>query len=139
FWNRSAEHLLGYAAEEVAGVSCAGLLQGCDTHGNRYCSDNCPVTQMAARGEPIHHFDLRLRAKDRHIVAVDVSILHLALDEPDSYLLVHVLSPAARSGAETSEETSPAPPRSTLETARESPDARARRLTPREVEVPGML
>lgn len=136
FWNESAQGLLGYAAGEVAGVSCAGLLQGCDVHGNRYCSETCPITQMAARGEAIHHFDLRLQSKDRRTVVVDVSILHLALDEPDRYLLVHILNPATRRKVEAPE---PVPPRSTLEAARESPDARARRLTPREVEVLGML
>jgi len=139
FWNQSAEHLLGYAAGEVAGVSCAGLLQGCDVHGNRYCSESCPVTQMAARGESVRHFALRLQAKDHHTVAVDVSILHLALDEPDHYLLVHILSPAVRPGAGTREEERPDAPRSTLQAVQGSPDARARRLTPREVEVLGML
>ncbi len=139
FWNRSAERMLGYTADEAAEASCVALLQGCDVYGNRYCSENCPVTQMAARGETVRHFDLRLRARDLHTVVVNVSILHLALDGPDRYLLAHIMSPASPSRPESDEEARPAPPRSTLEAARESPDARARRLSPREVEVLGML
>jgi DNA-binding CsgD family transcriptional regulator len=138
FWNRSAERLLGYTAEEMDGASCAGVLQGCDVYGNRYCSETCPVTEMAKRGESIRHFDLRLRAKDLHTVVVDVSILQLADEEPERYLLAHILTPS-RPWAAPEDEERPGAPRSTLEAARESPDARARRLTPREVEVLGML
>ena len=30
FWNSSAEHLLGYVADEALEPRCAALLQGCD-------------------------------------------------------------------------------------------------------------
>jgi DNA-binding CsgD family transcriptional regulator len=140
FWNHSAERLLGYEAEEVVGLSCAGVLHGTDVYGNRYCSENCAVTQMAVRSETVRHFDLRLYARDRHMVSVDISILNLALRPPDHFLLVHILKPSAR--AEVSEreaEEALPPPRSPLIMVRESPDARARKLTAREVEVIGML
>lgn len=140
FWNRSAERVLGYSAEEVVGTSCAGALQGCDVYGNRYCSDTCPVTQMAVRNETVRHFDVRFRSKDRRTVCMDVSILNLAVRAPDHFLLVHVLNLTEK--PETSAppaEDSVSPPRSPLMVVRESPDARARRLTSREVEVIGML
>jgi DNA-binding CsgD family transcriptional regulator len=139
-WKRSAERLLGYSAEEVVGLSCAGVLHGTDVYGNRYCSESCPVTQMAVRSETVRHFDLRLRARDRHVVTVDISILNLAVRPPDHFLLVHVMKPSAK--AEASErlgEEPVSPPRSPLVMVRESPDARARKLTAREVEVIGML
>jgi DNA-binding CsgD family transcriptional regulator len=140
FWNRSAERMLGYAAEEIVGDSCAGVLEGCDVFGNRYCTASCPVTQMAARGEAVRHFDLALLAKDGRTVRVDVSVLHLSIPPPGRFLLLHVLGPAARADATHRQEPAKeAPPRSALLVVRDSPDARARKLTGREVEVLGML
>jgi DNA-binding CsgD family transcriptional regulator len=140
FWNRGAERVLGYSAEEVVGMPCAGALQGCDVYGNRYCSESCPVTQMAVRNETVRHFDLRFVAKDRRSVLVDVSILNLAVRAPDHFLLVHVLRPSDKPEApERPADETDSPPRSPLAMVRESPDARARRLTSREVEVIGML
>lgn len=138
FWNRSAERMLGYAENEVVGESCAALLQGCDLYGNRYCDDSCPITQMAARGEVVRHFGLALRAKDATTIAVDVSILNFTVPPPEGFYLAHILRPSERSSVSTTP-TSDAAPCSTLMTVRASPDARARKLTPREVEVLGML
>jgi DNA-binding CsgD family transcriptional regulator len=139
FWNRSAERVLGYSAEDIVGSPCAGALQGCDVYGNRYCSESCPVTQMAVRNETVRHFDLRFRSKDQRTVMVDVSILNLAVRAPDHFLLVHVLRPSERPEALARAEETVSPPRSPLTVVRESPDARARKLTSREVEVIGML
>jgi PAS domain S-box-containing protein len=136
FWNLSAERLLGFDADEAGGMSCDALLEGCDVHGNRYCTETCPVTQMAARGETVRAFGLRLRSKDGPILSTDVSILHFAGDSPDGFFLAHILKPSLD---RTPAAADGAPPRSPLAAVRESPDARARKLTPREVDVLGML
>jgi DNA-binding NarL/FixJ family response regulator len=74
------------------------------------------------------------------VVTVDISILNLALRPPDHFLLVHVLKPSAKAEVpERPAEEPLSPPRSPLAMVRESPDARARKLTAREVEVIGML
>ncbi len=139
FWNRSAERMLGYTADEAAGASCAGMLGGCDVHGNRYCAETCPVTQMGARGEPVREFGLRLRSKDGRTVLVDVSMLNLVVRPPDGFFLAHILKPTLAAEVAPRGLHKEDPPRSALIAVRESPDARARKLTAREVDVLGML
>ncbi|HSB63070.1 MAG TPA: diguanylate cyclase [Thermoanaerobaculia bacterium] len=44
YWNRGAERLTGYPAEEVLGRCCAdGLLQHMDPNGRLLCNDGCPM------------------------------------------------------------------------------------------------
>ena len=140
-WNASAERLFGFTAEEALGMPCAATLQGCDSHGNRYCSDACPITQLALRNETVRNFELRLLAKGGHEVLADVSVLHFAVPAPDLFFLAHIVHPSTRQhpGAGSPETESVAPPRPTLVMVRGSEDARARKLTGREVEVLGML
>lgn len=139
FWNQSAERILGFTSDEVVGKPCAARLEGCDAYGNRYCSESCPVTAMAARRESVNQFGLRLRARDGNVVTVDVTILNLGARTPGDFYLAHILRaegihlPAYH--AEPGRTETPIP----YVSARESPDARARRLSEREVEVLGML
>jgi PAS domain S-box-containing protein len=141
FWNSSAEHLFGYTADEAVGLGCAAMLQGCDSHGNRYCSDDCPITQLATRNETVRNFELRLVAKGGHPILADVSVLHFSVPAPDNFLLAHIVHRSARDGVEAppAAAEAAAPPRPVLVAVRGSEDARARRLTDREVEVLAML
>ncbi len=139
FWNESARKVLGHVADEAVGRSCCELLEGCDAFGNRYCSPTCPIVQMATRGEIVHQFDLRLRAKDGQPVRVDIEILQLKGHAPGDFFLAHILRPVeeARLRAIHSSEQPGSPPQAVA--ARDSTDARVRKLTGREVEILAML
>ncbi len=140
FSNRAAETLLGRSAGALVGLSCDTVLKGRDVFDNRYCTPGCPVMQMAGRCESVREFRLTIEIGDGRDIAVDLSILQLAVAPPDHYYLAHVLRPVERSGpAVFSPEPEGRPPRSPLELVRESTDVRVRRLTSREVEVLGML
>jgi DNA-binding CsgD family transcriptional regulator len=139
FWNKGAERILGYAADEVVGKPCAARLEGCDTYGNRYCSENCPVTGMGARGESVNQFGLNLKGKGGDVVAVDVTILNLGGRAPGDFFLAHILRTERIALPALHEPEHRAPPASAFAASRESPDVRARRLSEREVEVLGML
>jgi PAS domain S-box-containing protein len=140
FSNRAAEVLLGYPVGETVGLSCETVLKGRDVFDNRYCALNCPVMQMASRGESVRDFRLTVQTRGGGEIAVELSVLQLVVAPPDLYYLAHVLRPVERSGrVPGSPDPETQPPRSSLEVVRESTDVRVRRLTSREVEVLGMM
>ncbi|HEX9162312.1 MAG TPA: PAS and helix-turn-helix domain-containing protein [Thermoanaerobaculia bacterium] len=140
FWNDAARRLLGYTDEEMYGADCDGLLSGCDVFGNRYCSDNCPVMQMANRGEVVRNFTLSLRGKDHKPLNANVTLLQLRAGPANDYFLLHLLRPMtdAELRPASSDPVEP-PPRPHLVANRYSADIRVQKLTAREVEVLGML
>ncbi len=137
FWNDAAGSLLGFSGDEAVGADCDDLLRGCDLFGNRYCSENCPIMQMANRGEVVHKFSLKIRTKQGGSVMADATVLQLHSTRDDEYWLAHILHPAHETQASPASEAGPPKPLHLV--ARQSADARARKLTPREVEVLGML
>jgi PAS domain S-box-containing protein len=50
FWNEAAEKILGYTAEEVAGLQCHEILQARDEHGRTLCQLYCQTAILAERG-----------------------------------------------------------------------------------------
>ena len=140
FLNTSAQKILGFAPEEVVGETCFAALEGGDRFGNRYCSDNCPIAQIANRGEIVQPFELRLKARDGHLVDVQITVLNLSVAPPDLFFLVHIfrLPPPASALTHCAPADGELPPPAAL-ASRSSADARARRLTSREVEVLAML
>lgn len=137
FWNAASAALLGFDADEAVGRDCDELLRGCDLFGNRYCSENCPIMQIANRGEVVHKFSMSIRTKKGDSVTADATILQLRSGRADDYWLAHIVQAAQVSESPAADEAGP--PRPLHLVARESADARVRKLTTREVEVLGML
>lgn len=139
-WNRSAERLLGYTSDEAIGMACSDLMGGCDAAGNRYCTEHCPLVDMASRGDAVRRFDLQLRPKQGPPLFVEVNILQLKAQPPFHFYLVHTLKPSNReSRVAAAQAEAEALPRQSTISARDSLDARARKLTQREVEILGLV
>lgn len=75
FWNRAAEHILGYAARDVVGRSCCDVFAGRDEHGNLVCFPGCAVMSLVKIGEPVRSFDMQTRAKGGRPVWLNVTVL----------------------------------------------------------------
>ena len=46
YWNKAAERLLGYTAEDVRDKSCHEVLQGIGPLGTRVCHEGCRNSQL---------------------------------------------------------------------------------------------
>jgi PAS domain S-box-containing protein len=76
FWNRGAEQITGYLAQEVMGKPCRGPLQHCDQQGRVLCAERCPVSATFLDGHPQQAFVFVLH-KQGHRVGVQVRTLPL--------------------------------------------------------------
>lgn len=53
YWNKGAEKLSGYSANEVVGKKCSEFLNHVDKYGNTLCGDGCPLISTIKNGKPL--------------------------------------------------------------------------------------
>ena len=88
-WNRAAETILGWSANEVMGQSCCDVFVGVDEHGNRLCYRGCHVMNLVKLKEPVQHFDMQTRTKAGRPVWLDISILEGPSSGAGGVLVIH--------------------------------------------------
>lgn len=72
YWNRGAEQISGYLAQDVAGHFCQGdLLMHCDSGGRCMCGKGCPLSSVMFDGKPREHVFF-LRHQHGHRIPVHV-------------------------------------------------------------------
>lgn len=78
YWNKAAETISGFAAEEVVGKACAfNVLTHVDAEGHSLCSAGCPLAGAMSDGKP-RRLDMYLHHKAGHRIPVSVRVTALA-------------------------------------------------------------
>ena len=90
FWNRAAETILGYPAQQVVGQLCGEILCGADSNGNRICAWPCPIKSLFVAGDLVQHFDMATRTKTGTPVWIDVSCISVSSENGQPPTLVHL-------------------------------------------------
>ncbi len=52
YWNKGAERLSGFKADDVVGTKCSSFLNHVDENGNQLCGDRCPLLGTILDGNP---------------------------------------------------------------------------------------
>lgn len=80
FWNRTAEQITGFSADEVIGSHCYdNILNHVDAEGNSLCENRCPLSRSMEDDSPIED-EVYLRHKHGHRIPVAVRIRPLLDD-----------------------------------------------------------
>jgi len=74
YWNKAAEQISGYTANEVVGKSCSdNILTHVDSKGNHLCTGMCPLAATITDGKP-HEDEVYMHHKDGHRLPVSVRV-----------------------------------------------------------------
>ena len=74
YWNRAAEKISGFSADEVIGKSCSdNILSHVDSEGNSLCLNICPLASTIEDNIP-REAEVYLHHKDGHRVPVSVRV-----------------------------------------------------------------
>lgn len=90
FWNRGAETILGYPAQQVVGQMCGDIFCGTDSNGNRICSWPCPIKALFQGGELVQHFDMATRTRTGTPLWIDVSCISFPSENGQPPTIVHL-------------------------------------------------
>jgi len=89
-WNKAAEKLFGYTAEEAINKTCGNVLQGMGPLGNEMCGENCSISHRAEKHLEIPNFDLQVKIRSGRHLWVSVSILVFENPRNHRRLIVHL-------------------------------------------------
>lgn len=74
YWNKSAERISGYKAEEIVGTKCSdNLLVHIDKCGKCLCKEDCPLSETMKDGNP-RNAEVYLHHKKGHRIPVSIRV-----------------------------------------------------------------
>jgi PAS domain S-box-containing protein len=90
FWNKAAERLFGYPAEEVRGKTCFLVLQGIGALGTRVCHEGCSLMECAGKQTEIPSFDMSVKTRSGPRIWINMSTIVFDNARTGHRLLVHL-------------------------------------------------
>ena len=89
-WNRAAERLLGFRADEILGRPCYEVMRGKTPDGRPWCSQSCPIAAQTTRGDPVRNYDLQTQTKAGRRIWLNISALPVPSKKKGQFLVAHL-------------------------------------------------
>jgi PAS domain S-box-containing protein len=90
YWNKAAERLLGYPADDVLHKTCYEVLQGTGPLGTQVCHEGCSVMECAGKQAEVPNFDMSVKTRSGQRRWINMSTLVFDNPRTGRRLLVHL-------------------------------------------------
>jgi PAS domain S-box-containing protein len=91
FWNKTAEAILGFDSEDVAGQFCYRLLHGYDEGRHLICKARCQVAKLASKSRPVPNYDIHVTTKQGDNRWLNMSVFTYQMNDTKSKkVIVHL-------------------------------------------------
>lgn len=90
YWNKSAERLFGYSADQIKHKSCYQVLQGVGPLGTRVCHEGCSVMECAGEQTEIPNFDMSVKTHSGRRLWINMSTMVFDNPRTGRRLLIHL-------------------------------------------------
>ncbi len=90
YWNKAAERLFGYSAEQVKHKSCYEVLQGAGPLGTRVCHEGCSVMECTGKQTEIPNFDMSVKTRSGRRLWINMSTMVFDNQRTGHRLLIHL-------------------------------------------------
>ncbi len=90
YWNKAAERLFGYSADQVKHKSCYEVLQGVGPLGTLVCHDGCSVMECAGGQTEIPNFDMSVKTRPGRRLWINMSTMVFDNPRNGHRLLIHL-------------------------------------------------
>jgi len=91
FWNKTAQAILGFDGDDVAGQFCYQLLHGYDEGMHLICKAKCQVMKLALKAKPVPSYDIHVKTKGGDSRWLNMSVFTYKMDAANGEkVIVHL-------------------------------------------------
>lgn len=96
YWNRTAEEILGFQRDQVAGRMCYHILHGTDSSGRLICQNKCETMRQVQSGNRVPSCDMIVRTSSGEERCINTSTIVVRGNQAKPIAIVHTFRDVTR-------------------------------------------
>jgi PAS domain S-box-containing protein len=90
FWNQAAARATGYTFEDIAGLPCHQVLEGCDEQGQLFCHNHCRIATAVLNDKAVKDYDILVSNKSGKPRWINLSTLVFQGNGRETRVILHL-------------------------------------------------